>query len=62
MCFRSATEGQKAFREMAARIISPYSEARKPEWQRIHGRLESGKGASIGEEKTRGSLRSEPEA
>lgn len=58
MCFRSAAEGQKAFREKAASSVSLYSEARKPEWQRNQGQLESGRVASIREGDSQGSLRS----
>lgn len=45
MCFRSAAEGQKAFRRRAASSFSRYSEAKKPEWQRNQGQLESQRGA-----------------
>lgn len=52
MCFRSAAEGQKAFRGRAASSISLHSEARKPEWQRNQGRLELERGARIGEKES----------
>ncbi len=58
MCFRSAAEGQKAFKERAASSISLYSEARKPEWQRTQGQIESGRGARIGQGESQGSPKS----
>ena len=59
MCFRSAAEGQKAFRGIAASSIFLYSEAIEPEWQRNQGQLESERVARTGEGEFQGSLRSE---
>lgn len=59
MCFISAAEGQKAFREKAAKAASPFTARQeKPEWQRNQGRRESGRRARTEKGESQGSLES----
>lgn len=51
-------KGRRHLEKRAASSISLYSEARKPEWQRNQGQLESGSRARTGEGESQGSLRS----
>lgn len=58
MCFRSATEGQKAFLRKGLQEATPFTARQEPKWQRDQGQLESGRRARTGQGESQGSLRS----